>query len=850
MSTPPASPSRPLPETARLCGMALRLVWHASPRLTVVIVALLTLQAALAPLQLILARVLLDRTAHDMGVTTGHDALALLWPLPVWFALVAATVVVSQLVQPVALTVRSLVGDHLTAYVTEQIIRAANRWQGLARFEDPAFADDLPRARGQAARSGLDLLMFGAGTALLLVSACGLALALLALHPLIPVLFLLAAVPQMTRQWTYTQQTGGHVYDYTAQGRRLAYAREVLLTPEPAKDVRLYDLGPYFRNQYDALFARTVGTVTALRRRLVIPLVLASVLAAGAPGAVYVYIVWHDRQGARPGRPRPRLSTPGPGPEPPLFTVVQPRGRGHAEGAGPSDEREAMMPRRSRLARRSRLRLLGLPALLALLLLSHATAALAHPMGNFSINLYSRLDVGATAIAMTYIVDLAEIPTYQEFGGARPDAHVQQEYLRRTVATLRGGLRLLVDGRRQEPRLTAQTIGFPPGQGGLALTRIELRFTAALAKLAAGSRHDISYTDTNYPGRLGWHEIVARPASGASLIRSDVSASDTTHELRVYPQDMLASPLDVRAAHLRSGPGAGVRALPAHVGVAGAARPADPLTAVITAGSFSPLALALALLAALGLGALHALSPGHGKTIVGAYLIGSRGTARHALFLGLTVTVTHTLGVFALGLITLYAARFIRPEQLYPWLGILSGALVVVMGLTLFRQRLRAGRSHHGHVHTPDHEHHEHHEHPHTPDQHDHGHVHGPHTHTHVPLGTDGAPLGWRSMLALGISGGLIPCPTALVVMLSAIALQRVGLGLLLIVMFSLGLASVLTAVGLLFVYGGRLLHRLDGSRLRRFGRGLRFLPAGSALLVTIAGLLITLQAVKAAGLL
>lgn len=504
-----------------------------------------------------------------------------------------------------------------------------------------------------------------------------------------------------------------------------------------------------------------------------------------------------------------------------------------------------MMPRRSRLVRT--LLLLGLPSLLALLLLSNVTTAAAHPMGNFSINLYSQLDVGDTAITITYIVDLAEIPTYQEFGGARPGARDQQKYLWRTAATLRGGLRLLVDGHRQEPRLIGRTIGFPPGQGGLALTRIELRFTASLVTLPAGSRHDISYTDTNYPGRLGWHEIVARPAPGASLVRSDVSASDTTHELRVYPQDMLVSPLDVRAAHLLVGPGAGARALPVSVGVAGASRPTDPLAAVITAGSFSPLALALALLAALGLGALHALSPGHGKTIVGAYLIGSRGTARHALFLGLTVTVTHTLGVFALGLITLYAARFIRPEQLYPWLGILSGTLVVVMGLTLFRQRLSAGQARHGHDQSSNHDDDRH---THTSDQHDHGHVHGPHTHTHMPLGHDGAPLGWRSMLALGISGGLIPCPTALVVMLSAIALQRVGLGLLLIVMFSLGLAGVLSAVGLLFVYGGRLLHRLDGRRLRRFGRGLRFLPAGSALLVTIAGLLITLQAVKAAGLL
>jgi ATP-binding cassette subfamily B protein len=280
--------------------MALRLVWAASPRLTVAIATLLSLQAALTPLQLVLVRALLDRATDELGsVPAGYDKLALLWPLPVLFALVAATLVLGQMMQPLALTVRSLAGDQLTAYVTEQLIRAANRWRGLARFEDPSFADDLHRARGQAAHSGLDLLMFGAETALSLVSASGLALVLMALQPLVPVLVVLAALPQMTRQWTYTQQTGGHIYDHTAEGRRLEYAREVLLTPEPAKDVRLYGLGPFFRRHYDDLFARTTATLTARRRRLAGSLALASVLAALAPAAVSVAVVWLVAHGDR-----------------------------------------------------------------------------------------------------------------------------------------------------------------------------------------------------------------------------------------------------------------------------------------------------------------------------------------------------------------------------------------------------------------------------------------------------------------------------------------------------------------------------------------------------------------------
>jgi ABC-type nickel/cobalt efflux system permease component RcnA len=271
----------------------------------------------------------------------------------------------------------------------------------------------------------------------------------------------------------------------------------------------------------------------------------------------------------------------------------------------------------------------------------------------------------------------------------------------------------------------------------------------------------------------------------------------------------------------------------------------DRFAALIAAPISGPGGLLVALLVAFGLGAAHALAPGHGKTIVAAYLVGSRGTARHALFLGLTTTITHTAGVFALGLITLWVSRYILPEQLYPWLGVLSGALVVVIGVALFNGRLRLLGG--GHEHDHDHEH-------------DHNnlygdpsvgasvsaHTHGPFgvAHTHAPPGSNGAPVTWHGLLALGISGGLLPCPSALVVLLSAIALGRVGLGLALIVAFSLGLAGVLTAIGLLLVYAGRLFARLPIQ-----GRLLKTLPLASALLVTLLGVGITLQALVQTGL-
>ena len=257
-------------------------------------------------------------------------------------------------------------------------------------------------------------------------------------------------------------------------------------------------------------------------------------------------------------------------------------------------------------------------------------------------------------------------------------------------------------------------------------------------------------------------------------------------------------------------------------------------------------------------GAMHAVSPGHGKTIVGAYLVGSRATPQHAVFLGLTTTITHTLGVFALGLVALFASKWIVPEQIYPWLSFISGLLVVIIGLNLLSNRLpkikllskkSSAHSHdqHGHDHHPHHDHDHDHSHDHTHD-HDHGHAHhGGHTHhdhSHLPPGANGEPVTWRSLLALGISGGIVPCPSALVVLLSSVALNRTGFGLLLVLAFSLGLAATLTGIGLLLVGGKRIFDRFPTQ-----GKLLRGLPAVSALLITLFGLGITTQALAQIGL-
>jgi nickel/cobalt exporter len=227
---------------------------------------------------------------------------------------------------------------------------------------------------------------------------------------------------------------------------------------------------------------------------------------------------------------------------------------------------------------------------------------------------------------------------------------------------------------------------------------------------------------------------------------------------------------------------------------------------------------ALALLLALLWGAWHALTPGHGKTIVGAYLVGSRGTARHALYLGLTVTLTHTLGVYGLGLVTLFAAAYVLPEQLYPWLSLGSGAAVVAVGGWLLLSRVRAVRHEHAHAHGHEHHHHEH----------DHHHHHEP-----------PAQLTPRGLIALGVAGGLLPCPSALVLMLGAIALGQVALGLVLVVAFSLGLAAVLTAIGVALVYAKGLIERAPALR----APALRWAPVASALVVTAVGAAMSVQA-------
>jgi ABC-type nickel/cobalt efflux system permease component RcnA len=452
--------------------------------------------------------------------------------------------------------------------------------------------------------------------------------------------------------------------------------------------------------------------------------------------------------------------------------------------------------------------------------------AAAHPLGNFTTNRHAEVVLSGDRVYLHYVLDLAEIPTFQARGDVSRLGRA--EYGRRLVERIRTSVRLSVDGARRSLAPLERSLVFESGAGGLETSRLEAVFDAGPAGSALAVR------DETFGDRLGWHEIVVRAERGAELLSSSVPAASTSDRLRAYPEGRLQSPLDVTAADARAEPGSGPGVAPAlGTGAAPAEKAHDGFASLIErrelSGGFVLLALALALF----WGAAHALTPGHGKAIVAAYLVGTRGRARDALALGGIVTVTHTIGVFTLGAVTLLLSELIVPDDLYPWLNLVSAVLVLAVGVTVLRRRVLAARApqrahHHHHHHDHDHDDHDH-------DDHDHAEM-SPEEHARAHLPQAGAR--WRGLLAVGISGGLLPCPTALVVLLAAISLQRVAFGMVLIVAFSVGLAAVVSAIGLLAIGARRTFSRLSFD-----GPVVRALPAVSALAVLGIGVAMTVRA-------
>ena len=505
------------------------------------------------------------------------------------------------------------------------------------------------------------------------------------------------------------------------------------------------------------------------------------------------------------------------------------------------------------------------------LILSSATA-FAHPMGNFSINHYSKIRIGQGSVEVRYLIDMAEIPTFQETRQFHitpsPNDPGVSRYLDKQDRMLKEGISLESDGRAVRLDTVSRQVEFAEGAGGLPTMKVGFLFRGKLD--AAGGVHKLSYLDNNFPGRAGWKEIVVI-GDGVGILESSAPGTDRSQELTHYSSDVLNSPpqeisalVGYRSSPLESGKsvlGAVSRAVPHRTNRARAAAaprtqvkyappssgggglssvspptsapqarntPRSRFTELIsTQGKLTFWVLLSAALIAAGLGALHALEPGHGKTVVAAYLAGSRGTARHAVLLGIVVTAAHTAGVYLLGAATLYASRYIVPEQLYPWLGAISGVSVAGVGIFLFLRQWTGETGEHSHA----------------PGER--------HSHWLLSIFKQGGPKGaaptkpiervlsLRELCLLGISGGIVPCPAALVVLLSAFSLHRIGFGLFLITAFSAGLAAVLVAVGLTMVYAKRVL----SSRVRAATAANCYLRSLSSALMVALGVGITASA-------
>jgi nickel/cobalt transporter (NicO) family protein len=498
---------------------------------------------------------------------------------------------------------------------------------------------------------------------------------------------------------------------------------------------------------------------------------------------------------------------------------------------------------------------------LALLLAACALAVLpatstpvgAHPLGNFTVNRYSRVELGGDTIRVRYVLDLAEIPSVQETQVAdlNHDGVVSAEewdaYKSRRVEEIRTALELAVEGTPVQLRTDESTLTTPVGQGNIPLIRIEAWFRAAWVRPAGdASAHSGTFQDRNEPARLGWREIVVRADPGVILSQSTAPATDTTDELRTYPDRFLQDPLDVRQASWTfTAAGANVPSASSPARPAGTdGRPVDPFTSLVTAADLNLGVVLLALLAAATLGGIHAASPGHGKTVMAAYIVGTRGTFLHAVVLGLSVTVSHTVGVLVLGVITLLASNLILPEQLYPWLTLIAAVIVLVLGAILLFNAVRGlGRGQQAHQHSHEHDHHHHH--------HVHPDSHAPNdAHMHDEAGRS-LPITWRSLFMLGLAGGIVPSASALVVLLSALALGRLGFGLLLILAFGCGMAVVLTTTGVLLVTASRFMARYfpddAQSPLQRIFS--RAVPVASAGIMVLIGVIAMLQALGQFGI-
>ena len=550
-----------------------------------------------------------------------------------------------------------------------------------------------------------------------------------------------------------------------------------------------------------------------------------------------------------------------------------------------------------------------------------STSASAHPLGNFTVNRYDGLVAAPGKLRVDHVEDLAEIPATQ----AKPDIKRlgMTEWARERCAKAADGSKVTVGGRATALTVGSSRAHVRPGQAGLNTLRVECGLTAPLPK---GDTVSLGFHSEGASSGPGWREITAR-GDRMTLTATDVPKTSVSHELTSYPKELLSSPADTSSASLRVRAGGPALveeeqdAPAASVLPRGADRWTRALDSLVARHDLTLGFASLALLIAIVLGAMHALAPGHGKTLMAATAAARGGRARlkDVLPLAASVTVTHTLGVVALGL--LVTAGSGAAPSVIAWLGIASGVMVASAGATLVRRAWRnrgpghghthghgpthdhdhphphphphphgpGGHTHthetdepeeralvlvaahteaasatrqahpHPHAHSSDHTHHHdrdhthshdhdhdhHHGHPH-PDPHTVEHTHGGFTHTHSTAPT------LRGTILLGFAGGLVPSPSAVVVLVGAAALGQAWFGLLLVVAYGVGLALTLTAAGFAVVKLGTGMNRVLERRPRWTAHPMatlvrRTAPLGSAFLVVALGVGLVLKGAASA---
>jgi nickel/cobalt transporter (NicO) family protein len=492
-------------------------------------------------------------------------------------------------------------------------------------------------------------------------------------------------------------------------------------------------------------------------------------------------------------------------------------------------------------------------AALAVVCAAAPAAVLAHPLGNFTINHYAGIAVAPDAIRLDVVIDMAEIPAFQERQRIDRDGDgdvtdTETAAAAQPACATQGTLlRLAVDGVPSKLSSTAASIAFPPGLGGLSTMRIECTFTAPLTTIR--ERTTVTFEDLSYPGRIGWREIVATGA-GVAIESGGLPTTSPSLRLTRYPEDLLVEPLDVRSATIAVVPAEsvpGATAAPAADDPVVAGNPgavpggvAAELPTIFSVVDLTPLIIALSLVTAFAFGAGHALTPGHGKTLMAAYLVGTRGTPLHAVGLGLSVAISHTIGILVLAALVVGAHGLLPPDVVARAAPVVSAVTIVAPGgWMLFREVRRrssttpVASADHGHDH--DHGHHL----PADPG-HDHEHSHGGIRHAHLP--PTRSTIGWRGLFALGLAGGLIPSTSALFILLGSIVAGRPAFGFVLVVVFGLGMAAVMAGVGLAMVFARDRLDRLPSSS--GLGRVARHAPLAAAVVVLGFGAYLTVQAI------